>query len=70
MQVLLFLGLAAFLSSCSAMNSFFKTADDVMTMSALSIDVSKEIVPDGSIVEANVKITPPSSSLAPIKPKS
>ncbi len=51
----------AALCSCNAWPQFFKAADDIATDTAIKIEVSKEAVPSGSLIEADIKVTPPAT---------
>jgi len=46
------------LTSCAAMPDFFKSADDVLTDTAIKIEISKEAIPAGSTVSTDIRIVP------------
>jgi len=52
-------GLMTACCACNAWPQFFKAADDIATDTAIKIEISKECVPSGSLVETDIKITPP-----------
>lgn len=53
------------LCSCNAWPQFFRAADDIATDTAIKMEVSKEAIPAGSLIQADIKITPPSPPIPP-----
>jgi len=61
--------LAALMFGCCACGKWPIAIEHIETDTALSIKISREAVPAGSLVEADVKITPPANPPAASSPR-